>query len=308
MPRCSPGGQVATGGETWQLRLNMLKTHFLSALIPIAIGACTSRAHPVTRGSATTPVMQPSIVADSSSDMRLTNSFHPGRVIYDLTVTSVIESLVGDSVPRVDSVRLSSVVSAEFTMSVREPQIDANTQADSTRLVLATNQAIQLGTVRQKYTIDRSGRVHRIPSTPQACGMGADNPVTGEEILPRLPSVGALPQSWSDTTRYDLCRGGVLLHAIRVATYHRFPLPDSSTSTSQFIRHSHLMLTGRGSQWDQPVEATGSGDSIDTLTVSHTESRLTRIDGSARLEIQFLSRYRNQVLRQFSHFQLRLRP
>ena len=294
--------------ETQQLGSIVFKTRSLSVLIFIATAGCTSRTRPVPRGSAVAPVTQPSIAADSGSDTRLTSSFHPGRVVYDLTVTSVIESLLGDSVPRVDSIRLSSVVSAEFMINAREPQIEANVQADSTRLLVASNQVTHLGTFRQKYMIDRSGRVHRTSSTPQPCGMGADNPVTGEEILPRLPSGGTLPKSWSDTTLYELCRGGVLLHATRIATYHRFALPDSSTSTSQFIRHSHLTLTGRGTQWDQPVEATGSGDSMDTLTVSHTQSRLTRVIGSARLEVKFLSRYRNQVLRQFSQSQLRLRP
>jgi hypothetical protein len=295
-------------GVIQQLGSVVFKTRFLSVLILIATLGCISRTRPVPGGSVAAPVTQPSTAADSGSDMRLTSSFHPGRVVYDLTVSSVIESLVGDSVPRVDSIRLSSVVSAEFTINAREPQIEASVQADSTRLFVTPNQAIQLGTFRQKYAIDHSGRVHRIPSTPQPCGMEADNPVTGEEILPRLPSTASFPESWSDTTLYELCRGGVLLQATRIATYRRFALPDSSTSTSQLIRYSHLTLTGRGSQWDQPVEATGSGDSVDTLTLSHTQLRLTRVVGSARLEVKFLSRYRNQVLRQFSQSQLRLRP
>jgi hypothetical protein len=280
---------------------------FCYCLTAIAMSACTSSSGGVPTGSATPSPVQAVTTADRSSDTRLLTPFHPGRVVYDLRVTSVIQSLLGDSIPRTDSVRLNSVVSAEFMLGVHELQIEAAVQTDSTRLVSTSSPPLQFQVSQHKYIIDRTGQVHSTSTTPQVCSTQIDNPIRGEEILPRFPAMNSLLDAWSDTTLYDLCRGGVLLRAKRVSTYRRIAsLSDSPTV--QFIRQSYLTLTGRGSQWDQPVEATGSGDSVDTLTLSRTQPRLTRIVGSARFEVKFLSRFRNQVLRQSSQSELHLRP
>jgi len=289
------GGTVRVGGV-------------LCGLTAITVSSCsTRRSGGVPAGSVVPSSVQSATVRDSSITTHPLSPFQPGRLVYDLVTTSVIESNVGDSIPRVDSMRLNSVISAEFVAEARESQVQAVIQIDSTYLTTTSTPRLQFGTVQRRYAIHRSGQVQSITTAARVCTIGADNPVTGVEILPRFPAVDPLPELWSDTTTYDLCRGGVLLQATRVATYRR-AIPLSNTSDSWFIRQAHLTLKGRGTQWDQPVEATGSGDSIDTLTLSRIPVRLTRVAGSGELEVRFASKFRNQVLRQSSQLQIHLRP
>ena len=275
-------------------------------LVPMA--ACSTYTGQPTHTVPSSPVTQPSSVAGPSPTAYSVNVFHPGRVGYHLTITSLVESVSSDSVARRDSMHLTSFISATFTTSATQKTIDASLQVDSSQLVLAANQIRRFGMTEYSYTIDPgSGQVRRIGTLARpVCGMEETNPVTGEEILPRLPTVAMWPRAWNDSTQLELCRAGILFQGVRTATYQWNSTADS-TKPIQIIRWTYLTLSGRGSQWMQPVEGTGSGASVDTFLVSRVQSRVVQLSGQAQLEVKFTSRFQNQVLRQVSHLKLALR-
>lgn len=289
-----------------QVRATVLATQAFCCITVVVMPSCSRYGGSAPVGSTAPSPVQPATARDSTPDIRL-SPFHPGRVVYELATISVIESVIGDSIPQTDSMRLNSVVSAEFVMDGHESQIQVAIRIDSTYLTTTFNQQQQFETVRRSYIISRSGQIQSTTTAPDACGMEADNPITGVEILPNFPAVEPPAGLWTDTTAYTLCRGGIRVQATRVAVYRRVSLADNP-SALHLIRQSRVTLAGQGSQWDQPVEATGLGDSVDTLTFSQPPIRLTQITGSAQLELKFASRFRNQVLRQSSQLKAHLRP
>jgi hypothetical protein len=62
----------------------------------------------------------------------------------------------------------------------------------------------------------------------------------------------------------------------------------------EIIRTSDVVVTGSGAQWQQPVQASGHGNSVDTLRVRQFPLRLSSIIGNASLEIDFRSLFRIQ--------------
>ena len=306
--RVSTSTQRASASTRMPQQVRALEvTRWFLWCFTIAISSCTGPSTGGTPAGSVTPSPVQPVFRDSIPSTHLANLFHPGRVVYDLAVRSVIESIVGDSNPRIDSSYVNSVVSAEFTADVSQSQIQAVVHIDSTRLTTSPGQPRYFGAVQYTFAISQSGQIQNTSTPSRVCGMEPDNPITGAEILPRFPVTSLVTELWRDTTAYELCRGSVLLQARRVATYRRVTSYDA-TSGSQFIRQSHLTFTGRGNQWGQPVEATGSGDSVDTLTLSSTPPRLTRITGSGRLELRFASQFRSQTLQQISQLQIQLRP
>ena len=275
------------------------------SLLLIVTTACSTHTSQPTHSLPSSPVAQPSSVVEPRSTAHLVSVFHPGSVTYDLTIASLMESVSGDSIPRKDSMYLTSTVSAVFSAPASTSELHASIQVDSTRVVLTSNQVRQFGKVQYMYRIDAtSGQSHRLANSPQqACGTEDINPVTGDEILPRLPVTW--PQFWNDTTQFELCRAGILFRGVRIATYER-KLTADSTQATEIIRQIRLTLSGRGTQWGQPVEGTGSGISVDTLLVSRTQTRVLQGSGQTQLEMKFTSQFRNQILRQTSRLKLAL--
>jgi hypothetical protein len=290
-----------------------LRTSLCVATVMIATEACASRP-----GSDHRPEVRPTTTTetgarpDSTLTLVLPNIFEPGQVAYDVSVTSVVESVTGDSLPRVDSARALAQLSIAFS-KVPDGRIRVDAQVDSIRIntIPPAARAGQAGVVSEFYVVlgPRSRVTRQQPTQSPTCTLEqATTFLTGEEVLPALPVLSPIPTVWTDTTRVELCRGGVPLRITRIAQYR----PDQSEFPAQtqapsfrFIRSTRVTVQGQGIQWQQPVEVTGHGTSTDTLMI--VASRLSTISGQGSLELFFQSQFRSQQLRQTSHVQFQAR-
>jgi hypothetical protein len=82
----------------------------------------------------------------------------------------------------------------------------------------------------------------------------------------------------------------------------------AAEALAQIVRTTEVLITGSGSQWQQPVEASGHGTAVDTLMISISRSRLQSISGFTQLEMSFKSALRSQRFTQTTTTQIIARP
>ena len=222
--------------------------------------------------------------------------YQPGDVRYTLQLKSVVQTTMGDSIPRVDSSRLTGVLSTKYSLVPQSRFVRGVMTTDSVTLWTFTNASAPAAVLpNQSYSMDIDPLVGRITvaHTNQACTQeNEDGLFHGDEITPSIPSSGA--QLWTDSSTYSVCRGGVLFRFARVATYRRDAARQVSDSLAQVFRAVDLVVVGTGSQWQQAVEATGHGTSADTLMIHTRRLQLQSVSGTSRLELSFKSALRLQ--------------
>lgn len=242
---------------------------------------------------------------DSATNAVFPNVFRTGTVTYDFTSSSIVQSTSGDSMPQADTSDVAAVLTVSFSGSSNTQLAQVMVRVDSARVV--GRNPIHRDTLGPYILTFIPRRVTQISRpVPQACSLENSQLLTGDEILPALPIGNELPTQWTDTTRYELCRGGIPLRVIRVAQYrpHTTILEHQDDSIT-IIRSTEISLEGRGVQWQQPVNAIGRGASTDTLTIVH--QRVMEITGTTNVDLSFRSVFRTQTFRQTSNTQLKAR-
>jgi hypothetical protein len=242
---------------------------------------------------------------DSATNAVFPNVFRPGTLTYDFTSSSIVQSTSGDSIPQADTSDVAAVLSVSFSGSSSTQLARVMVQVDSARVV--GQDLIHRDTLGPYILTVIPRRVTQIsrPAT-QACNLENSQLLAGDEILPALPIGNTLPTQWTDTTRYELCRGGIPLQVIRVAQYRpHTTLLEHQDDSITIIRSTEISLEGRGVQWQQPVDAIGRGASTDTLTIVH--QRVMEITGTTNVDLTFRSAFRTQTFRQSSNTRLRTR-
>lgn len=278
----------------------------LFVALSVAVQGCIQPVTQAPQPSLPTQPTQPITTAGPSTSATVLHLFQPGQLIYDFTITSIIESLAGDSLPRTDSTQATATLSITFAR-LSEQLIRANVRTDSIRLVDATGAVTSAASTIQGYTIESTpnGRVRYQRPVRSTCTSEQPTFLNGDDILPAFPFTTPTPKMWVDTARYELCRGGVLLHVVRISEYRADESTSGEDSLRKFIRTTVAAAKGRGVQWLQPVEANGTGTATDTLVIRH--SRLTTISGGAQSEFSFQSEFRKQQFRQRSYIRLQVR-
>jgi hypothetical protein len=267
---------------------------------------------------ATPPTVSPSPSAPTSADSTRTSAkselgiYQPGNVRYALQLKSVVQTAIEDSVPRVDSSRLTAILSAKYSPVPQSRLVHALMVSDSVTLsALATTITPPVVLPNQSYSMDidpSSGKI-TVSRAVQACSQeSVEGPFHGDEITPAVPSNGA--RFWADTAIYSGCRGGVLLRFARVSTYQRDTVATSAAGEpfTRVYRTVDVTVTGTGSQWQQAVEATGHGTAADTLVIRTAPAQLQSISGSGRLELFFKSALRSQHFVQTTTSQVTAQP
>lgn len=273
--------------------------------------ACaTSRVRPSDKSDA--PAPQPSRVSDSATTRTLFSSvFSPGTISYSYQSSSTVQSIVGDSTPRIDSIHVSAKLAVEFQSPANREGIPVVIRLDSLQVTTVPNASLPTQrSVNVQPNVQRDGEIHQrtgqitlshkqVPCTQETQGLV----LQGSEILPRISTNSPATSSWTDTTTHQLCRGGVALSARRIAHYQLTP-ETSDPEISYLIRRiTESQLTGNGYQWQQTVRAIGRATAIDTFFIARTTTRVMRMSGSTRLEITFESARRSQQFVQISQTQ-----
>jgi hypothetical protein len=108
-----------------------------------------------------------------------------------------------------------------------------------------------------------------------------------------FPSMPLIPtrQSWSDTTSEEQCRGMVRISSHRSTTY---AVQSRDERGLRILRTTISSIEGIGTQWGQPVKATGSAVGIDTLWLRGSPLRLDRLSGRSTVTLDFLSSHTQQ--------------
>jgi len=253
------------------------------------------------------PGNQPSratnVLMDSINESsQLSGIYRSGRVSYQYQSISMVHSTSGDSVPRTDSTRVAATLSVLFLEATANGLVKAITQAESIQVSLVNtplspSSAVQLlESQHDTLNIDRrTGRV-LINHRQSTCAQSGPEPLfRGDELIPAISLRAPVTRSWADTSTQEFCRGGVHMNLTRVARY-RFEeeAPASQAGDIRLIRIAETQLKGTGFQWQQTVEATGHGVSIDTLIIPRGTQRLARIVGRMQAEIEFRSTFRTQ--------------
>jgi hypothetical protein len=276
-------------------------------LVMVGAGAaCATRSAPSPHADSRLATPESPLVKHSGSFV-MPSIFQHGAAVYDLNLTSTIEITAGDSLPRSDSSHIRAMLSAFFT-PLTDKLTRADVRVDSVQMLTSGSKSEFPGVVHTyEITVgpDRSislDRSHVLAS----CTFEQPTTFTGEEILPILPPSIPLPQFWTDTARFELCRGGIRLGVTRIANYRYEPRVSSPDSAlTHIVRTTHATFQGYGTQWQQHVEASGTATTVDTLILNAV--RLASISGETHLRLLFRSQFRVQEFRQVSHSNIRLR-
>ena len=224
--------------------------------------------------------------------------YQPGSIRYDYQVTSTVQSIAGDSIPRIDSVRITAVLTATFSGDAAQSGTDATLKADS--IIVATQPGStgspSLQTQFVPLRVNRStGRITSPRAVLSECTQETQDVVFhGDEIVPAVMREGSASRSWADTSTSEVCRGGLRMQLARIARY-RVDAPTSMQSPqTTVIRVTNVRVTGNGLQWQQPVQVSGEGAAIDTLLMGGIPPRLRQLSGQSQMELEFRSPMRTQ--------------
>lgn len=256
------------------------------------------------------PITTPSD-SGTRGHIRSLSIYEPGRLTYEYQADAVVQSIAGDSIPRSDSTRIQAKVVAIFTGDtgiVRAAEILIDSALVTT---ITANSTTQTATLRpQRYSAAIDSRTGRIVSDSrdhvETCSVETVTPLlAGDEVLPVVPSLALTKQAWADTSQYRICRGGVLL-SVRRTTRSRVEdlsrqFPSTAAQHVYIVRTSEIVLEGQGLQWQQAVQASGTGTSSDTLVLNLDRTRLESLSGHSRIELGFQSTTRTQRFLQVSN-------
>lgn len=269
---------------------------FCLTLISVAVGvAANCNQHyalkPVPPENRNAPAAN-SISTDSSTAPMLT-TYAPGVLQYQIQqVATVEESSPTDSTRRVDSTRISGVLS--LTLSHEHDTVKVNLQLDSGSVTVAgeTSIALPQRSILTARITKPTNNVKQLNKNPDACFQNqADIGVSGIELIPTLQPISV--ETWVDTVETHLCRGGVLLNVTRIQHYKH----DLSQPLS-VVRNTSVAITGTGYQWGQRAGVTGEGIAVDTLTFIQPTRRIQGVSGTSQLMLTFTSLVRRQQFKQ----------
>jgi hypothetical protein len=233
-------------------------------------------------------------------------------VRYTFQLKSIVQTTMGDSIPRVDSSRLTAVLSTKYSVVPQSRFVHGVMTTDSVTLWTFTSASAPAVVLpNQSYSLDIDPLAGKIVvnHTTQACMQGNDDgPFHGDEITPSIPSSST--QFWADSSTYSVCRGGVSFRFARVASYRRDTVSalQVGDSLTRVFRAVDLVVVGTGAQWQQAIEATGHGRSVDTLVIHTKRSQLQSVSGTSRLELSFKSALRLQHFVQTTTTRITARP
>lgn len=268
------------------------RIHWYVPLTVISLISCSRRP------AATTPPVfntSPRVIPDSTpgSHNTLFAVYQPGNMTYDYRLTSVVQVTTGDSIPRADSTRLTAILTASYS---GDQLTTVMIRADSIRLVSGTRQAGSVQTEFATSQLDRkSGRLLTSTLPTLDCTLTTTNLIfRGDEVTPVIPEVALTATSWTDSSSYELCRGGVRL-LVNKKTQHHVDEATMISGQRRIVRSTELRLAGNGIQWQQPVQITGTGSAIDTVTIGGSPTRIQIIAGTGQLKLDFTSALRRQT-------------
>jgi hypothetical protein len=255
------------------------------------------------------PVTADPTLVDSSSTTSKASAilYQPGQLQYDLSTFSVVQALASDSTHHADSSRIVGILTTRLTVGPTHNVVTAVVQPDSVSLTIGSGTSVPIpSSAPFVFTIDtRTGRV--VPNkqeTARDCrqNRAESSPLYGGEVLPAIyvPAV----DTWTDTVQTFSCRGGALLEITRIASYKRL---QSTDSTPDLIRSTQFQITGSGYQWDQKIEVSGEGTSIDTLHLGGSPLRLQKVVGNSRAILLFRTQSRAQEFSQTATTHITLR-
>ena len=224
--------------------------------------------------------------------------YQPGSIRYDYQVTSTVQSIAGDSIPRIDSVRITAVLTATFSGDAAQKVTDATLKADS--IIVAaqpgSTASPSLQTQFVPFRVDRSsGRITSPRAVLSECTQETQDVVFhGDEIVPAVMREGSASRSWADTSTSEVCRGGLRIQLARIARYRVDAATSTQSPQATVIRVTNVRVTGNGLQWQQPVQVSGEGAAIDTLLMGGIPPRLRQLSGQSQMELEFRSPMRTQ--------------
>ena len=265
----------------------------------LSLTGCASRptpsSGPASQGDQPPVTPVDSTVRGSSSPLDI---YQAGSIRYDYRLISTVQSIAGDSIPRMDSVRITAVLTATFSGDPTQRVVDATLKADSI-IVTAQPGSTTPSSLQTQFVplrLDRpSGRITSPGAVLAECTQETQDVVFhGDEIVPALLREGSASRSWADTSTSEVCRGGLRLQLARIARYRvEAPTPTQPTQTT-VIRVTDVRVSGNGVQWQQPVQASGEGAAVDTLFVGGIPPRLRQLSGQSQMELEFRSPMRTQ--------------
>ena len=224
--------------------------------------------------------------------------YRAGSIRYDYRLTSTVQSIAGDSIPRTDSVRITAVLTATFNGDATQRVTDATLKADS--IIIATQPgstaSSSLQTQFVPLRVDRSsGRITSPRAILAECTQETQDVVFhGDEIVPAVVREGSASRSWADTSTSEVCRGGLRLQLARIARYRVEASTSTQPAQTTVIRVTDVRVSGNGVQWQQPVQVSGEGSAVDTLSVGGIPPRLRQLSGQSQMELEFRSPMRTQ--------------
>ena len=289
--------------------MRSLTRYQIEILIPFLFlaGCTTTRPSPAPE-QPERPVRK-STAGDSSTSMRVatTSPFSSGRVDYNFRIFSTTHALVSDSTRRIDSSLVVGILTATLSVSPSRNTVLARVESDSVAITRGSGTSVPiLPSEVFLFTIDtRTGQVIQTnrQTTPDCTNSVSDSsPIYGREVLPSIST--PITQAWADTVHTLMCRGGALLTVTRIASYTHLQSPDSA---KQLLRSTQFYIAGNGRQWNQKIEVSGEGMSLDTLRLSGLPIRLTQITGRSQVRFVFRTQLRVQEFLQTSTTHIALR-
>jgi len=288
--------------------MRCLTRYQIEILIPVLFLAGCTTTRPSPAPERPDPQVQKPIRGDSSTSVRAaTSPFDTGRLDYNFRIFSITHVLAGDSTPRADSSLVVGILIATLSVSLSRNTVLARVKSDSVTVTTGSGTSVPISPGELfLFTIDtRTGQVMQTnrQTTPD-CGSGISDssPIYGREVLPNI-SIPAT-QAWADTVHTSMCRGGALLTVTRIASYTHLQSPDS---VKQLLRLTQFHIAGTGRQWNQKIEVSGEGSSLDTLRLSGFPIRLTQITGRSQVRFVFRTQLRVQEFLQTSTTRIALR-
>jgi len=271
----------------------------ISWFAALSLAGCATRPTPssIPASQGDRPPVTPvdSTVRASSAPLDI---YQAGSIRYDYRLTSTVQSIAGDSIPRTDSVRITAVLMATFSGDPTQRVVDATLKADSI-IVAAQPGSTAPSSLQTQFVplrVDRSsGRITSPRAVLAECTQETQDVVFhGDEIVPAVLRDGSASRSWADTSTAAVCRGGLRMQLARIARYRVEASVPGQLAQTTVIRVTDVRVTGNGVQWQQPVQVSGEGAAVDTLFVGGVPPRLRQLSGQSQMELEFRSPMRTQ--------------
>ena len=103
--------------------------------------------------------------------------------------------------------------------------------------------------------------------------------------------------TWTDSAFRTLCRGGVPLQIRQTARYELQQAVGDEIAY-RIVRTTDSQISGEGTQWQQPVRATGQASAVDTFFIQRSTMRIVRVASISQLDLAFRSTFRDQRFKQ----------